>query len=99
MKHAMSCLACAAMALSFAPTAPVAAKGNDKPNGRDVAEFCKQFFDTPARGNFNLGGCIAFNLTDDPVSICQDVKRSGRLEQFGFKSQGECITYLKSLGA
>lgn len=94
MKKAIALAASVAMSASLAFTTPVMAQ--DKGPARDIVEFCAAF------GNANngpglptQGSCVSFFRVGGAVALCKELKDFGNLELAGFKSQGECVVFLK----
>ena len=92
MKKALSIAVSAGLAMTFAATTPLQAQGRSDEQ-KSTTEYCKTFFGGGGNGP-NQGRCIAFFNTEDPVSTCAELKAFGRLEEFGFRNQGECIKAL-----
>ena len=63
--------------------------------GADIVTLCKSFstLDPVAfEENFgNIGQCASLFRTL-PVESCQMLNEEGRLDDFGYASQGECVT-------
>ncbi|MEO7634720.1 MAG: hypothetical protein ABIS38_03610 [Sphingomicrobium sp.] len=86
----MSLSACT---LIFAAPVAVPTAASAESN-RPIVELCKDFIAANPGVYANLGECVS-----TPARFCNEVKKAGFLELFGFKNQGECVNYIKFLNS
>ena len=94
MKLKLATLAAASLLFSAAISTPALAQDTKGP-ANEISEQCHDIWGTGEKPNG--GSCTSFFRADDAAATCKELKDFGLLELLGFESQGDCVSYLRSL--
>lgn len=97
MKKLLLSLGAFSLAVAAPVVLPTAASAEP---ATDIVEFCKAYVEANGSDPWNQGECVQVFRSDPnafAAVLCGYLRETDQLSSYGFKNQGDCVSYVRSL--